>query len=55
MIAMLVSQDGDQIVIVSFVSSFNTFACNTAFVSASCWKDIKEGIRIKLEFSILST
>ena len=52
---MSVSPDGDRIVIVTFISSNNTFACSTTFVSACSSEDIKEGIRVKLEFSAFTT
>lgn len=42
-------------VISSFASSNNTFTCNTAFVSTSSWEDIKQSMRVKLEFSIFTT
>ena len=50
---MSVSADGDQMVILSFLSSYDTFACNTTYVSASSWEDVKEDIRLKLNFQIL--
>ena len=48
-------REGDQMVISSFASSNNTFTCNTAFVSTSSWEDIKQSMRVKLEFSIFTT
>ena len=46
---MLISPDGNRIVILSIVSFNNT--CNNAFVSTSSWENIKQGMRVKLEFS----
>lgn len=40
---MSVSPDGDRMVIASFISSNNTSACSTTFVSACSSEDIKEG------------
>ena len=37
------------------LASSNNFSCNTTFVSASSWEDIKDGVRVKLEFSIFDT
>ena len=42
-------------VILSFVSSNNTFTCNTTFVSTSSQEDIKQSMRVKLEFSVFTT
>ena len=51
-IIMLISPDGNRIVILSIVSFNNT--CNNAFVSTSSWENIKQDMRVKLEFSIFT-
>ena len=52
MITTSLSSDGDGMVLLWFASSNNILVYNTIFVPASSWKDIKEGVRVKLEFSI---
>ena len=42
-------------VILWFASSSNAFACNTTFVSATSWEDIKQIVRIKLQVLIFDT
>ena len=54
-ITMSLSSAGDWMVKLWFAFSNNTFACNTTFMLASSFEDIKEGIRVKLEYSIFDT